>query len=194
MWIRERHGFTLEQHALEVLDRQAVPAAHAVGTVKRHQASPGVDGEKQRADVAEADDDFRIPPYGVEVEIRQHAAAAPASTNGQHRADARIGKEHVDIGRAIPVLACQVTVAVEQMAADFHQEAERFERLFRDLQLDRLKGCIGRRDEAHHIAGDQTLRLDECLTLQRQGWETPGCGGGRHGFQERAAMHPRILR
>ena len=61
---------------------------------------------------------------------------------------------------------------VEQMAPDLHFQAQRLERLFRNLQLRRLKRGIGRGHESSRVAGCQPLRLDDALALHDEAWHT----------------------
>jgi len=156
-----------------------------------------VNREEQRGDIAVADDDLGVAADGVEVEVRQQAAAAPAAADRQHRADRRVPEEGVDIGCAILVLAGQVSVTIEQVRPDLHLEAERLERLLRNLQFGRLKRRVRRRDQADGVAGREPSRFQNPHGILESAASGEGRGrgerGGRRGSEKLPAMHAAIV-
>ena len=60
----------------------------------------------------------------------------------------------------------QIAVAIEQVSADLHLQAQRLERFLRDIQLHRVERGARRRDQRNRVAGRQPSRLDERLPLR----------------------------
>ena len=190
--ILEHDGFSAHQHAPEVIQRDGVPSPHAVGAVERDEAGLRVNGQKEGADVAVTDEDFRVAPDGVEIKIRKDTAAAPPSADRQNRPYRGIREERIDVGGPILVLTGQVPIPVKQVAANLHFEAQRLERLFRNLQFLRLKRGVGRGHESRRVAGCEPLRLDDGPALHdaARHSECRGDRGGR-GPEKLASIHAR---
>ena len=161
------------------------------------EPGPRVDAKQQRRDVAESDQDLRIAGDGVEIEVREHAAAAPAAADRQDGADRRVAEEAIDVGRAIGILAGQISMAIAKVRTDPRLEADGSERFDRDLQVDGLERRIRRGDQADDVAGRDPARLDRSERLrggrERRSYQCRCRGAGRRGGEESSAVHACIL-
>ena len=149
---------TTEEDALDVFERPRIPAAQPVRAVEGHEPRLRVDPEKERRDVAVTDDHLWIPGDGLEVEVRQQPAAAPAAADRHDHPNRIVGEEFVDVGGPVLVDSRQIPVTREHVAPHLDDEAERLERLAGDGDIDRLERRVCRSDDPDAIAGRQAPR------------------------------------
>jgi hypothetical protein len=132
---------------------------------------------EQRGEVAIAEEDLRVAPDQVEVEMRQEACAPPPAAHGQDRLDLRVGEERVDVRGPVLVAAGEVPVPVHQVRAALDREAHGHHRLGHDLHVLPQEGGAGRVDQADHVAGAEPRRLDR--RRPRRGRRRGGPRAGR---------------
>ena len=188
--------FAVHDHPAEPPDREGVPGVEPDRPVKSDQAGLGVKSEKKRRDIAVTDEHLGIGADEIIVEMRQHAGATPAALHGHDAGDFGVGELSREVGGAVLVLASEISVAVEEMVAEFDLEAQSLHVLFDEGHFE----ACGRRprgaDQGHGVPGFQSFRFDgfwhphrRCFLRVRQLGNPGGKPRKSRGFQEISSVH-----